>query len=122
MVSRIRMNKHEAITQAEPTPWPCPFAVPVMKNLSLAQPTCYSERNATVRAVLKMLSGRTRMKDTETSTKLRAWQKREKLSQPQAAAKLNAPLATYRNWVTGRRNPSTGMRAVINLFTGEAKT
>lgn len=50
---------------------------------------------------------------------LRAWRERAKLSQPQAAARLGAPVRSYRNWETGRRVPGAATRAAIAAVTDE---
>lgn len=50
---------------------------------------------------------------------LRAWRERAKLSQPQAAARLGAPVRSYRNWETGRRVPGAATRAAIKSVTDE---
>ena len=65
----------------------------------------------------------TTMRDKRTAkswiTRLKAIRKRLKLSQEQAAAKLEVPVATWRNWEQGRNAPHDGMARLIAIIFPE---
>ena len=46
---------------------------------------------------------------------LRAWRKRQKLSQTQAALKLKISARTLQEWEQGRRHPSGAARSLLTI-------
>lgn len=52
---------------------------------------------------------------------LQAWRDKTGISQPEAAAKLRTPFASYRNWETGRTVPCGAVRAIIESVTADTK-
>ena len=62
------------------------------------------------------------MRDKRTTSwkrYLKALRERLKLTQEEAAEKLEVPVATWRNWEQGRNEPNTGMARLIEIIFPE---
>lgn len=59
------------------------------------------------------------MKSKELAAELRAYRKAHGLTQYDAVALLDVPLATYRIWESGAGNPNEVNAEKINMLLGE---